>query len=942
MGKVYTFRDIMKALCSQSEYHIFTREILDKHSQPNRLDEHSKQKKNNRLSCFDAEASNYQQVSEKNTYYTLRKGFLSNYINGKTELPGYWNGEEEDQRPEIPAKCVSWYIISALEEMCFEEQKYNTEEQKYNTHRYDFLDSFCRFLNMFYLENDSVTHKDTEKYKQITAEIQTFKESAPKEPHKTRDTIFVSSGHLTDFSKNLYEILYPIFLAAITYETSPKGDIQPEVKAPAAEDPLSQSRRRLVEKIANDLIKHKGRKAIFLYGSNGVGKSFTAKQIFERLKRKYSVIYLYYNLSIRETLESHQLTPASYPDVLILDDVDNIHDNMDMIHQLLTHDTAVLLISNTNCIAVNENAYFEAIQLSHFSGTELCRYAAYIFEKENAGSIIHTSDDENILLQIAQEVQYNTDIFVQIVQNISQQELLLPCEILALLKERTVDRLGIGTTTLAQQYFRLYFSSRIPFTHEELLFISFMAFLPSISREMFESLFEQTDCKIYTLQKLLGIGIVKKTHAVAWLDENARPYFYFNADFCRAVEYALPVLMQKIPDFAEQLQIFLKNISSQIHSARNAFDGNGTNDRECYNTFLRWTKIGNQILWRPSAILEKFFEIDCAGVTTLLLEAFDANYFACAYENAKNILERAAMLYGKNLPEQFEDRGQKLRLVTSWSPEIYSRLKTNPSPDTQKINVWETLENRELWKSDLKKVQSAVRQLSFASAEVLEVKKTAADLLRAADTLAENKQYVLDIIDRDEAVELHIVTNPSLYMRRIDPAKDAEQLRILFRSTFFMPKKSWKTTPIQIAEQELENDYCGWGIFTEEDNKLISFIDKKMLTAPVTGLHAVQISFLATHIEYRSKALARCLLNFITLKYPNEHHFFTTHDQNGSMVRAAKTAGYEELSGIEQITGKLSAYRNIPEENFEEICIKNRIIDSISTIYWWKKALVLL
>ena len=451
MGKVYTFRDIMKALCSQSEYHIFTREILDKHSQPNRLDEHSKQKKNNRLSCFDAEAANYQQVSEKNTYYTLRKGFLSNYINGKTELPGYWNGEEEDQRPEIPAKCVSWYIISALEEMCFEEQKYNTEEQKYNTHRYDFLDSFSRFLNTFYLENDSVTHKDTEKYKQITAEIQTFKESAPKEPHKTRDTIFVSSGNLTDFSKNLYEILYPIFLAAITYETSPKGDIQPEVKAPAAEDPLSQSRRRLVEKIANDLIKHKGRKAIFLYGSNGVGKSFTAKQIFERLKRKYSVIYLYYNLSIRETLESHQLTPASYPDVLILDDVDNIHDNMDMIHQLLTHDTAVLLISNTNCIAVNENAYFEAIQLSHFSGTELCRYAAYIFEKENAGSIIHTSDDENILLQIAQEVQYNTDIFVQIVQNISQQELLLPCEILALLKERTVDCLGIGTTTLAQQ-----------------------------------------------------------------------------------------------------------------------------------------------------------------------------------------------------------------------------------------------------------------------------------------------------------------------------------------------------------------------------------------------------------------------------------------------------------------------------------------------------------
>ena len=158
MGKVYTFRDIMKALCSQSEYHIFTREILDKHSQPNRLDEHSKQKKNNRLSCFDAEAANYQQVSEKNTYYTLRKGFLSNYINGKTELPGYWNGEEEDQRPEIPAKCVSWYIISALEEICFEEQKYNTEEQKY-----DFLDSFCRFLNTFYLENDSVTHKDTEK-----------------------------------------------------------------------------------------------------------------------------------------------------------------------------------------------------------------------------------------------------------------------------------------------------------------------------------------------------------------------------------------------------------------------------------------------------------------------------------------------------------------------------------------------------------------------------------------------------------------------------------------------------------------------------------------------------------------------------------------------------------------------------------------------------------
>ncbi len=159
------------------------------------------------------------------------------------------------------------------------------------------------------------------------------------------------------------------------------------------------------------------------------------------------------------------------------------------------------------------------------------------------------------------------------------------------------------------------------------------------------------------------------------------------------------------------------------------------------------------------------------------------------------------MLYGKNLPEQFEDRGQKLRLVTSWSPEIYSRLKTNPSPDTQKINVWETLENRELWKSDLKKVQSAVRQLSFASAEVLEVKKTAADLLRAADTLAENKQYVLDIIDRDEAVELHIVTNPSLYMRRIDPAKDAEQLRILFEAPFLCRKSRGRPHPYRLQNR---------------------------------------------------------------------------------------------------------------------------------------------
>ena len=100
MGKVYTFRDIMKALCSQSEYHIFTREILDKHSQPNRLDEHSKQKKNNRLSCFDAEASNYQQVSEKNNLlYTPERIFVAITLTEKQELPGYWNGEEEDQRP---------------------------------------------------------------------------------------------------------------------------------------------------------------------------------------------------------------------------------------------------------------------------------------------------------------------------------------------------------------------------------------------------------------------------------------------------------------------------------------------------------------------------------------------------------------------------------------------------------------------------------------------------------------------------------------------------------------------------------------------------------------------------------------------------------------------------------------------------------------------------
>ena len=70
---------------------------------------------------------------------------------------------------------------------------------------------------------------------------------------------------------------------------------------------------------------------------------------------------------------------------------------------------------------------------------------------------------------------------------------------------------------------------------------------------------------------------------------------------------------------------------------------------------------------------------------------------------------------------------------------------------------------------------------------------------------------------------------------------------------------------------------------------------------------------------YRSQNLTRYLLNNLELRYYDSNHFFTTHEQNGSMNRLAEDLNYKLLN------------KNI----------KNRVVSDIWNYYYEKKSLLM-
>lgn len=895
-----------------------------------------------------------QEDVDGNKRYTLFASDLSSYINNKSHIPFYWG-----QNCESASSCMAYSILSALIEQC---------QISIN---YSFLHSLCCVIKEYYLKanfpRDKFTYMENS-IRIITDFVQSGLHdcsllldlseqdigSGRYHSYMERNNQMIQRGKLTPLAKSLYQLLYDLFFIAIKnsyqmccnqeVQNDEKFDPYPEIndddKLIEINPPISiLSRDSLVKKIIDALKRNEKkplRKAILLYGEGGIGKSYIADRVFYMLKEYgYSVCYECVDDTIASTLKRSGISlqnNGNSPRVIILDHVKYAMDELDTLRQLLNRNFLILIVTRSK---TGNSEYFEEYMVPSFKSDELCDYTIDRMKKIRPDSKqVEEKELRVILAQIAEAIHSNTDLFIQI-SNIICDGILDADEILNILKQRESEYLFVRNKSLSQYYFNLYFSPKSPITNDQRLYICFMSLLPprQVTKDISRLIFANIDPHDRARQMLCGIDIIKSSHIYEemWFEQEENTYIYVHDNVRTAVEICLPSLAKAIDGFSSQLNIFIDNIVNQMIQSRKLVNQDSESDKESYNAFICWQYIGSYIVRHPIAVLKELFKQNQTAIFNLIVATFDGYYFANIYDRAAEVINYAINLYSKeSLPIEIIKRSYKIVFATGQANLVCNSSlgSVAASAELKEIMAWRCLENRELWEDDnFVQIKSASNMLGFSGAEVFEVQKDCAQLAEIAASLRARNAYIFDIIPTETTVRLHILTCDTIIMRQIDIRKDSSHVSDLFRDTYVLPKVSWKCTPNEMIQNGLKiGRYEGWGIFVREagDEKLISYIDKKVLKPfededRLTQIHTgTQIGFAATHVDYRSRGLVRFLLNNIDMCYSNENHYFTTHDQNGSMNRAAEAVGYKCL---------------LPKS------IKNRVIEHISTLYYWKPAL---
>lgn len=271
--------------------------------------------------------------------------------------------------------------------------------------------------------------------------------------------------------------------------------------------------------------------------------------------------------------------------------------------------------------------------------------------------------------------------------------------------------------------------------------------------------------------------------------------------------------------------------------------------------------------------------------------------------------------------EDEEIKQSRLRLASVTGNDI-----DDAECEESALGFWRCLQKEELWQLPCpaeEKKQHILNELGFTQLKVDVVPRNAEVLMEKSKELTDDGWLVLRIHEEEKVVKLYSLKSEQVHIRQIkfghdEASSDQEKVTNLLQCTYILPKISWKTTPKEMIINGLKTSrYAGWGIFKNaEDEKLLSYVDIKLLRPDETGY--AQIGFAATDVESRSHRYSQFLINHIRLEYPLRGTFFTTHEQNGSMRRAAKELGYEECTTKEY----------------------NRIVESMATLRYEKEALV--
>ena len=935
----FTFNDMMRSMCV--DYRLFSQETLAENSDCRNLPG------NERKMVFRFQGSG------SHRKYKLNKSELSAYINDTKDVPIYWN---KNNGSDIAATCVAYYILSALIGDC----QYESKERTYFLVQ-NFIDMIRDYCTRAQSEGYEINNFNTiiEQLNCFTLMNEnSFVDSLVQKsilPEINSNSKVLADTKLSPFGCSIHQLLHDLLVIAIQsskYNPCKKMVVQDNSKLVKTENPIISkpllssatigplSRDHLIKTIITALESDnevcEWRKVILLYGEGGVGKSYIADRIFNLFQKSgYSVCYECVDDTIAATLKRSRIIfqdDNSRPKVIILDHVKYVMDELDTLRQLLNRNFLILIITR-NKIANSE--YFEEYMVPSFTSDKLCDYAIDRIRKNRLD--LKQSDEEElriVISQIAEEIRCNTDLFIQI-SNIICDGILDADEILEILRQRESEHIFVGNKSLSQYYFNLYFSQKSPITDDQRLYICLMSLLPprQVTKAISHLIFANIDPHDRARQMLSGIDIVKSSHICEeiWLEQEENIYIYVHDNIRTAVEICLPTLAKAINGFDIQLGVFVENIVNQMIHSQKLVNQDSKSDKESYNAFICWQYIGGYIVRHPIAVLNELFKHNQTAIFKLITTAFDGYYFANVYDRAAEMINSAINLCGKeSLPIEIIKRSYKIALAAGEENLVCdsSLESATTSTEMKKIMAWRCLENRELWKEDnFVQIESASNLLGFSRAEVFEVKKDYTTLAEFADSLRARNAYIFDIIPAETTVRLHILTNDTIIMRQIDIQKDSRQVSDLFRGTFVLPKVSWKCTPNEMIQNGLKiGRYEGWGIFVKEAGaeKLISYIDKKILKPSededhLTQIHTgTQIGFAATHVDYRSRGLVRFLLNNIDMCHPNENHYFTTHDQNGSMNRAAEAVGYKCL---------------------QPKLVRNRVIEHISTLYYWKPAL---
>lgn len=678
---------------------------------------------------------------------------------------------------------------------------------------------------------------------------------------------------------------------------------------------LSLSREKEIDEISSYLTTNaSGGRIVVLYSDGGIGKTYLAYQVFQKLQKRNISCLCYLNMGELKN-DIGQLCKTTLPQnepesIIFIDDAPLGFEHDPIFDKLALRGYRIVV--TTRWPPQSKGIQFVLFPVLPFPPERLSRY---FLSKVDASISQHRKDKMySVVTEIAKKIDCNTDLFL-LLQQLMCRHVFEPEELLEKLNQYQTQHIYFRKRPFCEYVYQLFFSHDFADTSDQQIsYLCCMAFLPEsgISYEQLHVLMKDIDPQGTILRELLEYGFLKAVlfeephwHAYA----NGQPIYYIHNNMRQAVTLSLTGLIDKT-NLSEKLYTFLGNLENGLRTCQHMANTTAEEDQLRYLNLLFWQRIARFLIDDKTLPLLKLLP-NKEFTSQLFCTISDLFYFASIYDDALIALDRAHEM-GAYMEEDLDKRKWQIASVTG-NKSTYS-----PKYTENDLMLWEYLRKENLWLPcchSENKVR-VLEKLGFVDMRTDVVLPYAKTLQEKAEELTENGWLVLRIHEQKNSVTLYSVQSQSLKIRRILLDLDENSIIELFQNTYILPKTSWKTTPQEMLREGLRRGrYDGWGVFRNSDKKLLSYVDIKVLRADEPGY--AQIGFAATDVSARSQRLTQFLVNRIRLEYATRGTFFTTHMQNGSMRRVAGELGYQECSEREY----------------------NRIVEPVATLRYKKEPL---